>query len=393
MSSACFAGAGLFALWAVRKRGAIDIERQKQSGTRANNTKYRKYEEVDKPEYSLAEKSCDEFDEDFQFTTVDMRKLVDGDERQQQEFAQELGKALEEVGFAILVGHAVPEEVLRQSHEQIVRFFGRTTEDKMRYRAARQGSVNQGYFPMKETSNIHPDLVEGWVFCRRAFNFDGEMSTQQLQQFWMDPADEPWFRRYVLELEKLALPIMQSVLTYMGCDSNLYDERLTGTNFGLRFNYYPPVSAEDQATGAGRMLGHEDMDLFTFLPAPAQEGLQVRHRKTGKWMRMKAPAGSIILNTGDYLQRISNDRLPSTTHRVSVPKSKTSNSEVRTSMPLAIYLCENEQLECLPGIGKAKYPPISAIDFHTRVMSKYYGDDYRSTGTDKAACRSYSETT
>ena len=40
----------------------------------------------------------------------------------------------------------------------------------MRFRAQRHGSVNQGYFPIKETSDMHPDLVEGWVFCRRAFD-------------------------------------------------------------------------------------------------------------------------------------------------------------------------------------------------------------------------------
>ena len=34
---------------------------------------------------------------------------------------------------------------------------------------------------------------------------------------------------------------------------------------------------------------------------------------------MNAPPGSIIINTGDYMQRITNDRLPSTTHRVGKP--------------------------------------------------------------------------
>ena len=48
-------------------------------------------------------------------------------------------------------------------------------DEKMRFRAQRHGSVNQGYFPIKETSNMHPDLVEGWVFCRRAFERPDEL--------------------------------------------------------------------------------------------------------------------------------------------------------------------------------------------------------------------------
>ena len=49
-------------------------------------------------------------------------------------------------------------------------FTSTPLEEKMRFRAARHGSVAQGYFPIEETSEIHPDLVEGWVWCRRAFD-------------------------------------------------------------------------------------------------------------------------------------------------------------------------------------------------------------------------------
>ncbi len=80
-------------------------------------------------------------------------------------------------------------------------------------------------------------------------------------------------------------------------------------------------------------------------------------------------------------QRITNDVLPSTTHRVVPPEDQ---REVRTSFPMASYVRENEVLEVLPipSLGVPKYPPIRAIDFHTSVMSKYYGDDYRKSGTD-----------
>ena len=67
------------------------------------------------------------------------------------------------------------------------------------------------------------------------------------------------------------------------------------------------------------MLGHEDVDLFTFLPAQNVDGLQVYNQENGKWIRLNAPKGTIVRNTGDYMQRITNDRLPSTTHRVPKP--------------------------------------------------------------------------
>ena len=95
-----------------------------------------------------------------------------------------------------------------------------------------------------------------------------------------------------------------------------------------------------------------------------------------KWVRLNAPPGSIILNTGDYMQRISNDVFPSTTHRVAHPRDTRLRNQARVSFPMAIYLWEDEILEVLPGLGEPKYPPVSAISFHTAITSKYYGEDY-----------------
>ena len=121
----------------------------------------------------------------------------------------------------------------------------------------------------------------------------------RLEDFWPRPEQEEFFRRLCLAHERLILPLMQSMLTDLGCDPHLYDAKLTGTNFGQRLNYYPPLSATDEASGAGRLLGHEDVDLFTFLPAPRIEGLQVLNRTNMKWVRLDAPRGTIVLNTGD----------------------------------------------------------------------------------------------
>jgi isopenicillin N synthase-like dioxygenase len=176
--------------------------------------------------------------------------------------------------------------------------------------------------------------------------------------------------------ERLILPIMQAMLTYLGCDPHLYDAKLTGTNFGLRLNYYGPLSAEDDASGNARLLGHEDIDMFTFLPAPQIEGLQILNRRNMKWVRINAPRGTIVLNTGDYMQRISNDVFPSTTHRVSKPRDPHQRRGTRTSFPMAVYLWEDEMLEVLPCIPNPKYTPVKAIHFHTSITSKFYGDDY-----------------
>jgi len=351
---------------------------KQDDGIHALNQEFSKYDGVKKEqEYHLVEdKEHDQFDEDFVIQTCDMREFFEGGEEGKAAFAQNLGKALEEIGFAVLSGHGVDTDLYSKAEKEVERLFTTTTlEERMVYEAQRQGSVNQGYFAIKETTIIHPDLVEGWVFCRRAFNMDDKPDFKA-SDYWPQPEMEPFFREIVKSHEKLILPIMQSVLSYLGCETDLYDEKLSATNFGFRLNYYPPINKADDASGAGRMLGHEDVDLFTLLPAQSVDGLQVFNRANGKWIRLNPDPGTIILNTGDYMQRITNDRLPSTTHRVSKPKTPRLLGKPRITIPMAIYVWEDEILEVLPGLEPVKYEPVSAIKFHTGITSKYYGDEY-----------------
>ena len=348
---------------------------RKERGVDAVNQEFRRYEQVRKAQsYRLSEAEDEAFDDDFEIRICDMRPFFEGGEEGKQAFAEQLGAALERIGFAILVGHGVDPALYATAEKKTLGFFETIPEAERRpYLARRHGSVNQGYFPIRETSNIHPDLVEGWVFCRRAFKLDDDPAWDE-SAFWPRPGYEPEFRKVVEAHEPLILPLMQSMLRYLGCDPHLYDEKLTQTNFGFRLNYYPALEAE--AGRGGRMLGHEDVDLFTLLPASSVEGLQVLNRENMRWIRLQAPPGSIIINTGDYMQRISNDRLPSTTHRVARPRDPDLARRPRVSFPMAIYVWEDEMLEVLPCCGEPRYEPIRAEVFHTRITSKYYGDDY-----------------
>ena len=92
------------------------------------------------------------------------------------------------------------------------------------------------------------------MFCRRAFALDPAVADAAVADFWPDPALEPPFRELCRAQERLILPVMRAILTYLGCDPHLYDRRLTGTNFGLRLNYYPALSEADRSSGA-RSIG------------------------------------------------------------------------------------------------------------------------------------------
>ncbi|HEY0484161.1 MAG TPA: 2OG-Fe(II) oxygenase family protein [Kofleriaceae bacterium] len=361
------------------------MDDRKQHGVVASSHEYASYDQVTKPAYRLAEQDAGDgasnggfneaFDDDFVIRTCDLGRALYGDERDRRAFADELGAAMQEIGFAILEGHGVDPQLFAEAAAWVEDFYTSVPlADKLRFRAARHGSVSEGYFPIQETSAIHPDLVEGWVFGRRAFDLDGDAGFDPAQ-LWPRVEFEPRFRRLVQAELPLFRPIMAGILTYLGCDPHMYDDRLERAKLGLRLNYYPPLRGDADHGRAGRLLGHEDIDLFTLLPAPAIEGLQVLSRG-GKWVRLHAPPGTIVLNTGDYLQRLSNDLLPSTTHRVSRPRDPELARRARVSFPLAAYLPEHDVLRVLPGLANPRYEPIKVITFHTRTTAKFYGDDY-----------------
>ena len=345
----------------------------------AVNQDFVRYDQVEKRHtYRLAECETDEFDTDYRIQAFDFGRYLHGGDADRQKFADEFGTAMQEIGFSVLINHGVKPSLYEEMNERTEELFTTTPmEDKMRFRAERHGSVSQGYFPIRETSDIHPDLVEGWVWCRRAFDIPQErIETFAPERFWPDVSYEPGFRKLVLAHEALIKPITQAIFQGLGCNPHHYDEKLTNTNFGLRLNYYPPLGRDDDESGAGRLLGHEDVDLFTILPAAKVGGLQVWNHMSGKWVRLDPPEGSIIINTGDYMQRITNDRLPSTSHRVGRPADGSQQDMARISFPMAVYVWEDEILDVLPGLGEPKYEPIRAITFHTRSTSKFYGDGY-----------------
>ena len=156
----------------------------------ALNRDFEKYDQVRKTHtYRLAEHESDAFDDDYEIATLDFAPYLHGDEADKARFAEAFGNALQEIGFAVLTGHGVDASLYDDMHDAVLDLFTSTPlAEKTRFRAARFGSVAQGYFPLEQTSGIHPDLVEGWVWCRRAFDIpqrrDGPF---RAETYWPDP--------------------------------------------------------------------------------------------------------------------------------------------------------------------------------------------------------------
>ena len=114
-----------------------------------------------------------------------------------------------------------------------------------------------------------------------------------------------------------------------------------------------------------RAGAHEDINLITLLLGAEESGLQLLDRN-GEWLPVKPPEGAMVVNVGDMLQRLTNNVLPSTTHRVVNPPAERSGVS-RYSMPFFLHLRPDFIIDALPGCVSAdnpvRYAPISAEDY------------------------------
>src|SRR3546814_1783037 len=129
----------------------------------------------------------------------------------------------------------------------------------------------------------------------------------------------------------------------------------------------PTVSPQAPGRRAG---AHEDINLITLLLGAEEGGRELKDRD-GNWLPVVPPPGALAINVGDMLQRLTNHRLPSTSHRVVNPPPERRGYS-RYSMPFFLHLRPDFLIDALPQCVDADHPrrdpPITAHDYLTERL-------------------------
>ncbi|HET6604386.1 MAG TPA: 2-oxoglutarate and iron-dependent oxygenase domain-containing protein [Xanthomonadaceae bacterium] len=298
-----------------------------------------------------------------QIPTLDIRRF----DTDRDAFVSELGAAYEEWGFCGIRGHGVPEALVEKAYDAFRRFFALPHETKMKYHVPGSGGA-RGYTPfMVETArdSQYPDLKEFWHIGRELPA--GSPHAQVMPpNLW--PAEIEGFREsgYGLyrALDTLGVRVLRGLALHLGLPERWFDDKVDCGNSILRPIHYPPITeAEVPNVRAG---AHEDINFITLLVGASAEGLQVRSRK-GDWVPFTAAEGTIVVNIGDMLQRLSNHVYPSTTHRVVNPPGGRAR-QPRYSVPFFLHPNPDFLISTLPQCVTAanpdRYPePITAHEY------------------------------
>lgn len=281
-------------------------------------------------------------------------------------FASDLGSSFERYGFAVIAGHGLPQQLIETCLEDFREFFAWPAPAKMRYHVTGAGGA-RGYTPFGvETAKgaTHHDLKEFWHVGRELA--PGHRYRRFMpDNLWVDGIDN--FRESTLALwdafDALGAELLAAVAMHLGLPTRWFDDRVGEGNSVLRVIHYPPVPPGSSGMRAG---AHEDINAITLLLGAEEAGLQVLDRD-GRWLGINPPPGSLVCNIGDMLQRLSNDLLPSTTHRVVNPPAGRAD-RARYSMPFFLHFNPDFEIRTLAGCTGPdrpdRYPePITADEF------------------------------
>jgi len=277
---------------------------------------------------------------------VDLGLFLSGDPVKKNDFVQQLGKAYEEVGFVAVQNHGIQDELIASLYLNVQQFFSLPLEKKRTYEikglAGQRGYTSFGQEHAKGSDS--PDLKEFFQYGQTVgidspnySEYPPNVSVTELPLF-----NEIFLQAY-RAFEKSGNALLAAIALYLDLPEEYFDEKVSEGNSILRAIHYPPITQEPKS--AIRAEQHEDINLITLLVGASADGLQILSLQ-GEWIPVTALPGQIVVNVGDMLQRLTNNKLRSTTHRVVNPPKELWHTS-RFSIPFFLHPRSEISLACL----------------------------------------------
>ncbi|MDB5024991.1 MAG: isopenicillin synthase family oxygenase [Mucilaginibacter sp.] len=289
---------------------------------------------------------------------LDLNTYINGNAEEKKRFSEDIGKAFNETGFVTITNHGLSKELINKLYEQVTNLFKLPEATKLKYEkaelAGQRGYTSKG----KETAKGFktPDLKEFWQIGQTVTDNDPvkneypeNLAVEELQEF------NPITREVYQKLENAGQYLLRAIAIYLNLPENYFDDKVHNGNSILRTLHYFPIEDPDALPqDAVRAGAHEDINLITLLIGASADGLQLLTREN-EWFPVKAQGEDVVVNVGDMLQRLTNNKLKSTTHRVVNPaREQMKNS--RYSVPFFLHPKSQMDLTCLESCIDAQHP-------------------------------------
>jgi len=290
--------------------------------------------------------------------TVDLKQYTQGTEAEKAAFVKQLGDSFSDIGFAIVANHGVSQDTIDKAYKSFKDFFALTDAQKAQYEveglSGQRGYTSRGREHAKGR-NVG-DLKEFYHVGQIVRDADPDEYGYPGNLF---PSEVPELETYGVglyrSLEEAGKHLLRAIAEYLELPVTYFDDKIKNGNSILRpIHYYGIENPDEVPDGAVRAAEHEDINLITLLIGASAEGLQVMS-KEGNWIGANPEPNQIVINVGDMLQRLTNNRLKSTTHRVVNPPRERLH-EPRYSVPFFLHPVSSMDLTSLESCIDADHP-------------------------------------
>ena len=297
---------------------------------------------------------------------VDLQQYISGNEAEKTAFVKNLGDAFHNIGFVGVINHGVSKQLINDFYNASKDFFSLPTAIKKKYEipgmAGQRGFTSFGKEHAKQSTVA--DLKEFFQIGQfvdqdhpRKADYPDNPKVEEVENFYA------LGKQLYQAFEKSGAYLLRAIATHLDLPIDYFDDKIKDGNSILRTIHYPPITSEPDS--AIRAEQHEDINLITLLVGASAGGLQLLTSQN-EWLDVVPEADEIVINVGDMLQRLSNNYLKSTTHRVVNPPREEWHVP-RLSIPFFLHPVSEMRLDCLSQCitqdNPLHYEPISAGEY------------------------------
>ncbi|KAL7251488.1 hypothetical protein ACSBR1_013342 [Camellia fascicularis] len=237
----------------------------------------------------------------FSFPIIDLTG-IDKDPVRHREVVDEVREASETWGFFQVVNHGIPVSVLEEMMEGVHRFYEQDSEVKKQWYTRD--------FTKAVVYNCNFDLFSAPAANWRD-TFNCLMAPKPPTPEELPPPCRDAVIEYSKEVMKLGHTLFELMSEALGLNPNHLKDMDCSDGILLMGHYYPACPEPDLTLGASN---HSDSDFLTVLLQDQMGGLQVLHQN--QWIGVPPMPGALVINIGDLMQLMSNDKFKSIEHRV-----------------------------------------------------------------------------
>ena len=294
---------------------------------------------------------------------VDLALFTEGTPEQRTAFVKKLGDAFHNKGFVGVKNHGISKQLIDDFYRESKSFFALSTEIKKKYEVP--GLAGQrGYTSFGKEQAKGAQVAD----LKEFFQIGQEVASDHPQKSEypdnVSVTESPEFTQLGKELyetfEKVGGQLLKAIAIHLELEEDYFSKRIQDGLSILRAIHYPPITQEPKS--AVRAEQHEDINLITLLVGASAGGLQLLNMQN-EWLPIMPEEDEIVINVGDMLQRLTNNYLKSTTHRVVNPP-RDQWHKPRLSIPFFLHPVANMDLTCLDKCvtdeNPINYEPITA---------------------------------